>query len=140
MFYFLRIVCFAYKGFHFPVNFDCSEGGRRPSACLCRRVGMVGGGGFVNCFGARNIREKGREIWWGGVHGMHVTPENEAPPEGKSSAKSRWLNEKRAPEITRSLFSAAELLGFGTSGVLGHRRLSHARTSKSSVKTRIRIW
>lgn len=32
MFYFLRIVCFAYKGFHFLVNFDCSKSGR-PSAC-----------------------------------------------------------------------------------------------------------
>lgn len=34
MFYFLRIVCFAYKGFHFLVNFDCSKDGG-PSAC-CR--------------------------------------------------------------------------------------------------------
>lgn len=32
MFYFLRIVCFAYKGFHFLMNFDCSKDGA-PSAC-----------------------------------------------------------------------------------------------------------
>lgn len=55
MFYFLRIVCFAYKGFHFPVNFDCSEDGA-PSACWGEDKRRV------NCLEA----EKGC--------GMHMTP------------------------------------------------------------------
>lgn len=47
MFYFLRIVCFAYKGFHFLVNFDCRKGGR-PSA---RRGEDMSG---IECFETEN--------------------------------------------------------------------------------------
>lgn len=101
MFYFLRIVCFAYKGFHFPVNFDCTEDGA-PFACWREDKSRV------NCFEPKKIN-KYKEMW-------DVCDPWNGPSIGEiiSNQQMAWRAGvyENGPKITRFIFSATERLAF----------------------------